>query len=142
MEGRECVLKLHEILRDQGLEGEDWKEALWECVVTYQGQSLHTSGRYGRGGRPYYYMLKTSARTGKNTDEMIVNMRTSKTITRSTVELGFKNALQVQEEEGRVAGPKKLAVRGCSYLYPLFLELGVITRELGGTEQMQLPLDF
>ena len=51
-----------------------------------------------------------------------------KSISRSTVDLALKNALQVQSEEGCVSGPRKLGVPGVrSNLYAMFLRFGVIT---------------
>ena len=43
-----------------------------------------------------------------------------KSISRSTVELGFQKYLAVLEKERAVTGPKKLGVFGASYLLPMF----------------------
>ena len=43
-----------------------------------------------------------------------------KSISRSTVELGFQKYLELLKTEGVVTGPKKLGVFGASYLLPLF----------------------
>lgn len=43
-----------------------------------------------------------------------------RSISRSSVELGFQKYLEVLEKEGTVSGPKKLGVFGASYLLPLF----------------------
>lgn len=51
--------------------------------------------------------------------------RKEKSITRATVELAFWRALELKEA---TTGPKKLGVFGASYLYPVFIELGVIPR--------------
>ena len=51
--------------------------------------------------------------------------RKEKSITRSTVNMAYKRALQL----GKVSGPKKLNTFGASYLLPIFLELGVCSRE-------------
>lgn len=51
-----------------------------------------------------------------------------KTITRSSVELAFKNALSVQRRDGCVKGPKACGqIFGISYLYAIFLRWGIIT---------------
>lgn len=55
--------------------------------------------------------------------------RKDKSITRATVELAFRTALEVQRAEGRVSGPKKLKTFGASYLYPIFLAFGIICSE-------------
>ena len=55
--------------------------------------------------------------------------RKEKTITRNTVLLAYQKALEIQESERCVSGPKKLGVFGASYLYPVFLALGICRRE-------------
>ena len=58
------------------------------------------------------------------TDELVVSRKEqSKTITRSTVNMAFENAVAVQKEEGCVKGPKRLKVFGASYLYAIFVSL-------------------
>ncbi len=49
--------------------------------------------------------------------------RKKKTITKSTVELALIKTLKMG---GNVTGPKKLGVFGASYLYPIFIKLGII----------------
>ena len=50
-----------------------------------------------------------------------------KSISRSTVELAYKNAMELMDTEGCVRGPKALGVPGAgSYLYSIFLRFGVI----------------
>ena len=53
---------------------------------------------------------------------MFVN-RKEKSITRATVNLAFEKGLELKSV---VTGPKKLGVFGASYLYPVFVRLGVI----------------
>ncbi len=49
--------------------------------------------------------------------------RKNKSITRSSVEIAYQKVLEL---EGIVTGPKKLGVFGASYLYPVFIRIGVI----------------
>ena len=51
----------------------------------------------------------------------LLTSRKEKTITRSTVNIAFAKA----KELGTVTGPKKLGVFGSSYLWPVFVELGI-----------------
>lgn len=51
--------------------------------------------------------------------------RKEKSVTRATVMRAFKQARQIQKAEGYVSGPKKLGTFGASYLYPIFLRIGV-----------------
>ena len=53
-----------------------------------------------------------------------------KSISRSTVDLAYRNGRAEQESCGFVSGPRKLGVPGSrSYLYAMFLRFGVITSE-------------
>ena len=84
--------------------------ALWQALEEHAGESFMTV----RGLR-YSYSISGN--------ELFVDRR-DKSITRATVNLAFQKA---RELEGRVSGPKILGVFGASYLYPVFLRLGVIT---------------
>ena len=65
--------------------------------------------------------IKTNA-AGEKLGEMFIDRRGGKTITRGTVVLAYKKALEL----GNMAtGPKKLGVFGASYIYPVFVEIGV-----------------
>ncbi len=102
-------------------------DALWDCVVLYQGYPFMTSGRGGKGAVKFRYYLKVSSRTGKATEEIIIDRKEhSKTITRSTIELAFINAMKEQEIAGYVKGPKKLGCFGASYLYAMFIAWYII----------------
>ena len=57
-------------------------------------------------------------------NEMFID-RKEKSITRSTVNIAYRKAVELKV----VTGPKKLGVFGASYLYPVFLELGICTAE-------------
>ena len=109
-----------------------WREALWRCVVLFQGYEFMTAGR-GRkhaGSTAFTYKLKVSSRTGELTDEMVISSRSGKTVTRSSVELALEKYLQVMDEKGYVKGPKSAGeIFGASYLYGIFLRWGVITDE-------------
>lgn len=109
--------------------GDDWTDLLWECLVLHQGMPFHTSGRSGKGCLEFSYTINIG-RNGEPTDELVVDRKEkSKSITRSTVNLAFANALEVQEREGMVKGPKRLRTFGASYLYPVFLSWGVIRKD-------------
>lgn len=49
--------------------------------------------------------------------------RKSKSITQATVFMAFRKAMELG---GVVAGPKKLGTFGASYLYPVFVRIGII----------------
>ena len=107
----------------------DWTETLWSCIVLYQGQKFKTSGRGSehKGAVGFTYSLKTSGITGEKTEELVFSTREKeKTVTRSSVERAFETALEIQQGEGYVSGPKKIGGFGASYLYAIFLKWGVI----------------
>lgn len=84
-------------------------EALWNALEALQGESFLTAK-----GLSFTYVIRGG--------ELFVS-RKEKSITRATVELAFQRALELGKD---ATGPKKLGVFGASYLYPIFLRLGVI----------------
>lgn len=85
---------------------------LWKCIVLFEGYGFKTAK-----GLKYKYTVKGG--------EIFVDRKeTSKSITMSTVELAFQNALELMDSAGAVTGPKKLGTFGASYLYPMFLRFG------------------
>ena len=88
--------------------------ALWSILIYLQGCVFLTAK-----GLKFTYKIKGG--------EMFVN-RKSKSITQATVFMAFWNAMELG---GAVAGPKKLGTFGASYLYPIFVRLGVIRMDVG-----------
>ena len=109
----------------------EWRAALWDALVISQGEKFTTAGRGNkRAGVDFTYEIKISNKTGMPTDELVISRKEqSKTITRSTVNMAFENAVAVQKEEGCVKGPKRLNVFGASYLYAIFVSWGIITKD-------------
>ena len=99
------------------LAGQPTKEqeaALWSMLLYLQGCVFLTAK-----GLKFTYKIKGG--------EMFVN-RKSKSITQATVFMAFRKAMELG---GVVAGPKKLGTFGASYLYPIFVRLGVIRGDAG-----------
>lgn len=107
--------------------------SLWRCVIIFEGYPFCTLGRGLRSGVEYTYQVTRRGSSGGRHYEgesvqgygnelFIVQNREKKekSISRSTVELGFQKYLEVLQEKGAVTGPKKLGVFGASYLLPLF----------------------
>lgn len=88
--------------------------ALWTMLLYLQGCVFLTAK-----GLKFTYKIKGG--------EMFVN-RKSKSITQATVFMAFHKAMELG---GTVAGPKKLGTFGASYLYPIFLRIGVIHAAVG-----------
>ena len=107
--------------------------ALWQCVCTFSGYPFTTSGRGSRSGVEFTCQVRhTPSAGGRHYDGNFIpgygneiwltvnGEKREKSISRSSVELGFQKYLEVIEKEGTVTGPKKLGVFGASYLLPLF----------------------
>lgn len=93
------------------LDKADAEEHLWNAIVEFENYLFQTAK-----GLPLRYSIKGGE---------IFFSRKEKSITKSTVFEAFRNAREVQEKEGFVSGPKKLKTFGASYLYPVFLRIGV-----------------
>ena len=88
---------------------------MWSAILAFQDYPFATALGY-----PFKYTVKGWE---------IFFSRKEKSITKSTVEMAFLNAREVQERDGYVSGPNKLATFGASYLYPVFLRIGVCERK-------------
>lgn len=121
-----CLLK--ELVRKE-IEGSNasrtaLEDALWDVLVALEGKTFETAKRLN-----YSYSIKGY--------EIFVS-RKDKSITRSTVNLSLWNAMELQKAGLPVSGPKKLKTFGASYLYPIFMEIGVIVSD--GMKQLSLEL--
>ena len=125
---------------------DDWRPRLWNAVVAYEGAEFHTSGRGSRPGVAFSYTVSRTADQkgggrryeGANVDgfgnELWVTtnpgtaeeQKLKKSISRSTVELGYKKAVKMK---GAVSGPRKLNIPGAaSYVFSMLREFGVIEK--------------
>lgn len=100
------------------------EDALWDALLLLEGKSFETAKHL-----KYSYSIKGY--------EIFVS-RKDKSITRSTVNLSLWNAMELQKAGLPVSGPKKLKTFGASYLYPIFMEVGVILRD----DMEQLSFEF
>ena len=93
---------------------------LWETIILFQGYIFHTVKNL-----EFSYVV--------NGGEIFVDRKEkSKSITKSSVLLAFHVAL---DYNGMVTGPKKLGTFGASYLYPVFMEFGVIKKKEKDTNE-------
>lgn len=107
-----AVRRLGEALaHDTQYAEEELENLLWDTLVLFQGYPFRTAKKL-----EFTYSLKGY--------EMFVS-RKEKSLTRASIMLAFRKALEL---ERMVSGPKKLGTFGASYLYPVFLHLGVILR--------------
>ena len=100
-------------------------ERLWEAIIEFEEYPFKTFGRNGKGEIRFQYRV-SRLRNGELGNELIISTK-EKTVTKATVEVAYKKAKEVQKTEGCVSGPKKIGGFGSSYLYPVFIKLGVIT---------------
>lgn len=100
------------------------EDALWDALVLLEGKCFETAKHL-----KYSYSIRGY--------EIFVS-RKDKSITRSTVNLSLWNAMELQKAGLPVSGPKKLKTFGASYLYPIFVEIGVIVQD--EMEQLSLKL--
>ncbi len=102
----------------------DGEQYLWEALLLFANYPFQTTK-----GLKYSYTIKTG-RDGECSGEIVFD-RKAKSVTRETINLAYEKVLEIQEKEGYVSGPKKLGVFGASYVYPVFVRLGVIKPEKG-----------
>ena len=88
---------------------------LWEALLLFQNYPFYTSQKLG-----FIYTIRGN--------EMFIS-RKGKSITRATVNVALKKALELQNAGVPISGPKKLGCFGASYLYPVFIHLGVISQK-------------
>lgn len=88
------------------------KETLWNALVTFEGYPFKTAK-----GLRYYYTMKGN--------ELFFS-RKEKSVTRASAFIALETAIDLQQKEVWITGPKLLRCFGASYLYPVFQRLGVI----------------
>ena len=85
---------------------------LWSAISSLQGRTFLTAK-----GRPFSFTVRGN--------ELFIS-RKDKSITRATEELAYRKAVALLTSGELADGPKKLGTFGASYLYPLFIALGII----------------
>ncbi len=116
---RQAMENLREAIRRE-LSGECPEETksetlLWNVLILFQDCPFTTAKNL-----QFTYSIRGY--------EMFVS-RKDKSITRSTVDLAFGMAMKLLKNEEPISGPKKLGTFGASYLYPIFIRVGVIPVE-------------
>ncbi|MDO4326887.1 MAG: hypothetical protein Q4E24_12770 [bacterium] len=96
------------------LDSEDAEEYLWEAIIAFEGYAFLTEK-----GLSFKYKVKGGE---------VFFSRKAKSVTKASVMKAFHKAKQLQKIEGCVSGPKLLGTFGASYLYPVFLRIGVCKR--------------
>ena len=98
-------------------------DVLWDELSRMQGETFYTVK-----GIEFTYEIRGF--------ELFVS-RKDKSITRSTVQLTYRKAMDLLRAGEVVDGPKKLGTFGASYLFPIFVRLGIIPPL---DEQLRIPI--
>lgn len=108
---KEAIHKFRKHLKESG-DTDKLGEELWKVITIFEKYPFYTMK-----GFQFTYQVKGN--------EMFVS-RKEKSITRSSVILAMKRAIELQNQ---VKGPKQLETFGASYLYPIFVKIGLIEGE-------------
>lgn len=104
------VEELQCVLRDNHYQ--EAKDKLWEVLALFDGYAFYTVR-----GRMFRYTIKGN--------EIFVN-RKEKSITRSSFDYAFDVVIKLKSEGAVIEGPKMIGCFGDSYIYSIFVRLGVI----------------
>ncbi len=88
-------------------------DEVWEWIIENQGKEFRT-----RRGLEYTYAVKGGC---------IYFSRKEKELTLASVKMAYEEA---EKLNWLVKGPKKLKCFGASYLFPVFLEMGLIRSQI------------
>ena len=117
----------------------DEMEKLWLAIIAFEGYPFRTAGRGSRERVQFKYSVSRRCGAGGRHyngvsiegygNEIWIESggeTRKKSISRSTVELGYRRAREMKV----VKGPRALGIPGAgSYLYPVFLRFGVCSTE-------------
>ena len=96
-------------------------ECLWQELVARAGKQFET-----HKGVPFTYYIKED-RSGETSGVMMIDGKMKK-LTRATILLAYHRVRDLQEAHGCVSKPGKIGVYGDTWLYPVFLDIGICTR--------------
>ena len=113
-ERRAACMEFRDRIKQTEMTKIEQEEALWELMSRLAGCVFLTAK-----GLKFTYKIHGG--------EMFVN-RKSKSITQATVFMAYWKAVELMKENGSVNGPKQLGTFGASYLYPVFVRIGVIRK--------------
>ena len=104
------VEKIAQAMTSEAKEG--LEELLWSTLTAFEGYPFRTAK-----GLRFHYSIKGNE---------IFFSRKEKSVTRATANIALENAVKLQKEGFVITGPKMLRCFGASYLYPVFIRIGVI----------------
>lgn len=118
----EYIQKEHDVLLTEAIEElrsvlyiEDFEKVehrLWRTLLLLEEYPFQTAK-----GLEFFYRIKGNE---------IFFSRKEKSVTRASVGLALQKAIDLQKNGTVIKGPKMLKSFGASYLYPVFIKIGVI----------------
>lgn len=103
----EKIVKAMELEAKEGLE-----ELLWNALIAFEDYPFRTAK-----GLRFHYSIKGNE---------IYFSRKEKSVTRATANIALEKTVELQRQGVVITGPKMLRCFGASYLYPIFIRIGVI----------------
>ena len=107
---KEAIEELGTILYKEEFERTECQ--LWKTLLLLEEYPFQTAK-----GLEYFYRIKGNE---------IFFSRKEKSVTRASVGLALQKAIELQKAGTVIKGPKMLKSFGASYLYPVFIKIGVI----------------
>ena len=107
----EAIAQLQAILYKEDFEKVE--KQLWKTLLLLEDYPFQTAK-----GLCYFYKIKGNE---------IFFSRKEKSVTRASVNIALRKAIELQKNGVIIKGPKMLKSFGASYLYPIFIKIGVIT---------------
>lgn len=108
----EAIERLKNMLYDEEIE--KIEKQLWKTLLLFEDYPFQTAK-----GLEFFYKIKGNE---------IFFSRKEKSVTRASVNIALKKAIELQRDGIVIKGPKMLKSFGASYIYPVFIEIGVITK--------------
>ena len=104
---KRVVFIFHNAIKDSLLT----EHIIWDVISAFANYPFYTSR-----GMKFFYTVHGG--------EVQVN-RKKKTITKATVLLFIDRVLEMKDTGEKITGPKKIGTFGASYLYPIFMRIGL-----------------
>lgn len=91
------------------------EKQLWKVLLLLEDETFQTAK-----GLEFFYKIRGN--------EIFIS-RKEKSVTRASVAIALQKVIELQKEGIKVKGPKMLKSFGASYLYPVFIKIGIIKFE-------------
>lgn len=108
----EAIERLKNMLYDEEIE--KIEKQLWKTLLLFEDYPFQTAK-----GLEFFYKIRGNE---------VFFSRKEKSVTRASVNIALKKAIELQRAGMVIKGPKMLKSFGASYIYPVFMEIGVITK--------------